>query len=770
MKTGLLCIILLIFTILIFGGNHFAARNQIRKPDCPNCDCTVELVSVVGATTDPKPSCSVAFVTSGEPFGKKGDVVVRESITSVSPGPFGHIKLGWKVPSTCVFSVFCDSTHLAKVTCAGVDSQAPVDPSQKCTFQCGGRLDWKPCDHWERKHKKSEQKKKKSGSFEQASAESSVALASTIPSASVMSGFLPAKYNDEVNDDQEAKETITGPTRWRLFEGEAGIEKGLLMVASGEAEARSFCTGYGLRLNGPNAVSMPTCQFDVSGRWQGAYARPASKGTREVVSFTLDLRKESDSWRGELKTSNGTFNILEGSQSGSTIKLRAERADAGMPAKIVLNGRLAKGEIVFDGSEQSPGSAVVYGLIGYVKRLYIADSALPTAIVNQPYNFTLMAVSPSGGTTTFRLANPATKQPEQITWNTTAESLRGRNGERFTYLCPPNGTLSRSLYRGNAYTDDSSICTAAVNSHVINQQAGGVVTIQIQPGPSPGTGRFVPGAGEPQGGERGRLPSGLTFDNQSGTFTGTPTEFGSFEIGVVAEDGAGNVFEQPFTLTVKKLAVTSKLIPDAFIGQPYVATLKAAGGKPPYQFSASGLPAGLQLNPNTGELTGNPERGSQGSRSFSVVVRDGQNNSDPQDVSLSVRGTTILDSYFLPDATIGEPYLKRFQAVGNASPLAWSIEPNVVGLALNAQTGELTGTPTKGGTFIIQVHAQGGNSVHSRRFGLTIKEKGTQPALSMTAVPMRTTGLYTLGLLMVPTVVGFVAYRARRRKRALRFG
>ena len=77
---------------------------------------------------------------------------------------------------------------------------------------------------------------------------------------------------------------------------------------------------------------------------------------------------------------------------------------------------------------------------------------------------------------------------------------------------------------------------------------------------------------EPNGGERGRLPKGLSFDSQSGTFSGTPTELGSFDISVVADDGAGNVFEQPLTLTVKKLVVTNRLLPDGFVGQPYAAT------------------------------------------------------------------------------------------------------------------------------------------------------------------------------------------------------
>jgi hypothetical protein len=709
MRIKLLCITMLVFTILIFGGNHYAARNKVQsESECRKCDCTIQVVSVMGPERVKEPSCSVWLSKS------------RGSVSLKYVGRWTYVT---RDATDCDFTVFCDRTHVAKVHCVGWDGQGPVDPGRECSYHCdrNGVPTWN-CPHWERAEKKPDKKKKKSESLELMSAVSSPRFASSNVNPSFLSRTLFINWTQEATDE-EVKETITGSTQWRPIEGEAGIEKGVLLVATGEAQARSFCTGDTIRLVGPNVLSLPTCQIDVSGRWQGAYARPASKGTREAVAVSLNLRKESDSLRGEIKTPDGTFNIVEGSQSGSDIRLRAERTGAGAQGKIILNGRLTKGDIVFDGSEQSSGGPVVYGLTGFVRRLHIADNALPIVVLNQPYSFTLTAFAPESQPITFRLANPAAKQPEQITWTTAADSLRGRNGERFTYLCPANGTLNRSLYRGNAYTDDSSICTAAVNSHVINQQAGGVVTIQIQPGPSPGTGRFVFVSGEPQGGERGRLPKGLSFDSQSGTFSGTPTELGSFDISVVADDGAGNVFEQPLTLVVKKLVVTNGLLPDGFVGQPYAATLKVAGGQPPYRFSGT-PPQGLQLDPITGALSGRPSSPGSSS-SFEVTVRDSQNISESQKLRLSVRGTTILNSYFLPDASVGVPYRMQFQAVGNVTPINWVFgrtDVSSIGLTLNEKTGELSGAPTKGGEFFIEVRAEAGSGVSARNFALTIKQ------------------------------------------------
>jgi len=69
----------------------------------------------------------------------------------------------------------------------------------------------------------------------------------------------------------------------------------------------------------------------------------------------------------------------------------------------------------------------------------------------------------------------------QTTWNTNALDHRGKNGQRFTYICPPNGRPG-SVSGTDIYTDDSSICTAAVHAGLITFASGGTVTIEIQPG------------------------------------------------------------------------------------------------------------------------------------------------------------------------------------------------------------------------------------------------------------------------------------------------
>jgi hypothetical protein len=71
---------------------------------------------------------------------------------------------------------------------------------------------------------------------------------------------------------------------------------------------------------------------------------------------------------------------------------------------------------------------------------------------------------------------------ETLDWSAHATSLENRIGERFTFTCPPNGTLSTRVWGTDLYTHDSSICSAAVHAGVITVARGGTVTIEMRPG------------------------------------------------------------------------------------------------------------------------------------------------------------------------------------------------------------------------------------------------------------------------------------------------
>lgn len=63
--------------------------------------------------------------------------------------------------------------------------------------------------------------------------------------------------------------------------------------------------------------------------------------------------------------------------------------------------------------------------------------------------------------------------------------------------------------------------------------------------------------------------------------------------------------------------VTTASLPQARSGEPYNVLLNATGGTTPRRWSATGLPAGLSINPTTGRITGTPS----GARTVNVTIR-----------------------------------------------------------------------------------------------------------------------------------------------------
>jgi LCCL domain len=73
-----------------------------------------------------------------------------------------------------------------------------------------------------------------------------------------------------------------------------------------------------------------------------------------------------------------------------------------------------------------------------------------------------------------------------IDWRTSPLdlNLRGLNGERFQYHCPPGKAAPGLVVGTRLYADNSAICAAATHSGVLRPSVGGLVTIEICPGSS----------------------------------------------------------------------------------------------------------------------------------------------------------------------------------------------------------------------------------------------------------------------------------------------
>jgi hypothetical protein len=162
------------------------------------------------------------------------------------------------------------------------------------------------------------------------------------------------------------------------------------------------------------------------------------------------------------------------------------------------------------------------------------------------------------------------------------------------------------------------------------------------------------------------------------------------------------------------LSLTASSLPNGTVGAAYSATLAAAGGVAPYLWAvtAGSLPAGLTLNAQTGAISGTPA--SAGTASFTVQLTDAQSPAASVSAPLSITvnpapsAPLTVKTESLPNARRSRAYSQTLVAAGGAQPYAWSLASGSLppGLALNAATGTISGTPTNRGTWRFTVRVQ----------------------------------------------------------------
>ena len=213
----------------------------------------------------------------------------------------------------------------------------------------------------------------------------------------------------------------------------------------------------------------------------------------------------------------------------------------------------------------------------------------------------------------------------------------------------------------------------------------------------------------------GTLPTGMTFDPATLRFSGTPTQSGTFTLGVTVTDSTTGIpATTTATYTLAVLVPTLSLTPDAVAnataGVAYTQTFVASGGIAPYQYSLSAgtLPAGLTLDVSTGQLAGTPTQA--GSFDFSVTATDSTTGTAATTVrayTLAVSAPVIVvDPDKLPTALQSVEYTQALSARGGTAPYTFTLDAGTLptGMTLSAE-GALSGTPSATGSFDVTIRA-----------------------------------------------------------------
>lgn len=221
----------------------------------------------------------------------------------------------------------------------------------------------------------------------------------------------------------------------------------------------------------------------------------------------------------------------------------------------------------------------------------------------------------------------------------------------------------------------------------------------------------------------GALPAGLALDASTGAITGVPTQAGTFSATIEVTSGAGPTAQtatQSYSFAVyDPLVITTASLPDGRVGQSYGPELLAfTGGAGAWSWSATGLPAGLTLNAQSGEVSGTPTTYT----AATVVVTLLRGTQTTQKTyTFVVYGQLVITSPAVPEAGRGVAY--QYDLVASGAPtVAWSLDSGTLpaGLSMSAQ-GRISGTPgavATAATFVVKATAN--NQVATKSFTLEV--------------------------------------------------
>ena len=337
-------------------------------------------------------------------------------------------------------------------------------------------------------------------------------------------------------------------------------------------------------------------------------------------------------------------------------------------------------------------------------------ATLPATVIGTPYSQTILA---TGGTTPYVYAVVSGTLPSGLTLST-GGVLSGTTNQVAESNFTVQATDANGFVGSATYTVDVAAPTIVVSDDFGAPKVGAPydVTLSATGGTAPYS--FAIGSGS--------LPPGLMLTGS--TITGTPTAAGTFDFTVLAQDVRGytGTLAVELTVTATPIVVLPNTLAPARQNRPYSQSVAATGGSDPYTYEITdgALPTGLEIDPDSGLISGTPTV--PNTYAFSVTATDSNGLAGTRNYGITVvPAATLVVTTALPIATAQQSYSHQIDVTGGSGTytfvrISGALPP---GLTLSA-SGQITGTPTATGAYGFALDISDGTDTVTSSFTLNV--------------------------------------------------
>jgi large repetitive protein len=247
------------------------------------------------------------------------------------------------------------------------------------------------------------------------------------------------------------------------------------------------------------------------------------------------------------------------------------------------------------------------------------------------------------------------------------------------------------------------------------------------------------------------LPDGVTINPTTGVISGNPTNasVGTRNVTVTATDTSGNNANSSFNIivantndapTVVAPIADQTAVEDAPFSLNTSLYFTDIDGIDTLTYSATGLPSGLTIDTNTGQISGNALNSAVGSRNVTVTINDGKGGTASNTFKLTVTNTndaptaasTLPNRTATEDAFFSTNVSSFFSDPDVGDTLSFYATNLPKGLSINNATGVISGFPTNeavGNTTVTITASDGNGGTVSNSFVLTVANTNDAPVV-----------------------------------------